>query len=547
MRRALAPAIVVAAATSAAAAADPCDASLRVDASAGALIDACGRQRYFRGINSVYKAPPWVAPADTFTGDGNSLSPVDGALFASLGWNALRLGTMWAGVAPAGRGSVNSSYLAALVGISSALYTDNGVWSLLDAHQDLFSARFCADGAPGWAAAAYTVNVSAANGFPAPLAAPYAVDPATGTPSGADCGRFGWGDYYATYAVGAAFQALYNTSAGIADFSAFWAAVVGAYAAVPGVLGYELLNEPWAGDALRNPLLMVPGVADAVNLQPFYGEVAAAIRAAEAAAGVKSPRPVFAEPVTWDNFVPAGFTALPGAADGLAGLSVHYYSLPDIIGAGAQIADRAADAARLKAVAFLTEFDLDLPSPVDPPYGADALRATLDDCDAHRVGYLGWAYQSVYTGAPGSGQLVTAAVREMARPLPFAVAGTNASWAFNATLQTFDLTYTTVPPPASSPDAGAPTVVFLSTGFWFPAAQLNVAVASAPAGAVTWSLEHVNGTAVPVAGFPPTVPASSPFAYARLVVAPVPGAPPGAVVSVHVDAYGRGREQEGRD
>lgn len=539
MRRALAPAVVAAAATTAAAAAaDPCDASLRVDA--GALVDACGRQRYFRGTNSVYKAPPWVAPADAFTGDGNSLSPTDGALFASLGWNALRLGTMWAGVLPTGRGAVNASYLAALTGVASSLYADYGVWSLLDAHQDLFSARFCADGAPGWAAAEYTANVSAANGFPAPLAAPYAVDPVTGNPSSDDCGKFGWGDYYVTHAVGAAFSALYNTSTGIADFSAFWAAVVAAFARVPGVLGYELLNEPWAGDVLADPLLLVPGVADSVYLQPFYGAVTAAIRSAEAAAGVASPRPVFAEPVTWDNFVPAGFTALPGAAEGLAALSVHYYSLPDIIGAAAQIGDRAADAARLHAVSFLTEFDLDLPSPVDPPYGADALRATLDACDAHRVGYLGWAYQSVYTGAPGSGLLVTAAVREMARPLPLAVAGTNASWAFNATLQTFDLTYITAAPPAVSPDPLPDTVVFLSTGLWFPVAQLNVAVASSPAGAVTWAVQHVNGTAVPVDGFPPTVPATAPFAYARLVVSPAPGAPPGAVVSVHVDANGGG-------
>ena len=44
--------------------------------------------------------------------------------------------------------------------------------------------------------------------------------------------------------------------------------------------------------------------------------------AAEAAAG--SPgRIKWYEPVTWDNFVPEGFSSLPGAAEGLAGLSTH--------------------------------------------------------------------------------------------------------------------------------------------------------------------------------------------------------------------------------
>lgn len=39
----------------------------------------------------------------------------------------------------------------------------------------------------------------------------------------------------------------------------------------PNVIGFELINEPFAGDFYRDPLLMYPGVADKKNLQPFYG------------------------------------------------------------------------------------------------------------------------------------------------------------------------------------------------------------------------------------------------------------------------------------
>jgi endoglycosylceramidase len=119
----------------------------------------------------------------------------------------------------------------------------------VDAHQDLFSPRFCADGAPSWVGDLLAANAS---GFPEPLAPPYTVDNSTGMPAGDDCGQFAWSTYYFTYAVGSAFQALYTTPAGIALAQSFWQAVAAAYARSPaalaGVLGWELINEPWPGE-----------------------------------------------------------------------------------------------------------------------------------------------------------------------------------------------------------------------------------------------------------------------------------------------------------
>jgi endoglycosylceramidase len=230
----------------------------------------------------------------------------------SLGFNLVRLGVLWAGVVPNARGQTNSSVLAALAAASATLF-DAGIYTLLDAHQDTFSARFCDDGAPTWVANEYSAG--AAGGFPEPLSAAFPVDNTTGLPSSSNCSAAGggWFEYYLTFAAGKAFDTLYNTPMGRADFGAFWDAVVRAYAgagALPAVLAYELLNEPWCGDALNNATLLLPGVADAAQLQPFYASVTGAIRAAEAAVGAP-PHVVAMEPVTWDEFFPVGFT--PGA------------------------------------------------------------------------------------------------------------------------------------------------------------------------------------------------------------------------------------------
>ena len=102
-----------------------------------------------------------------------------------------------------------------------------------------------------------------------------------------------------------------------------------------------------------------------------------------------------AEPtqVTWDNDFAAGFSAdkEPWASEvGHTALSHHFYALPDVFGAAGNIAARAADAARLRSAAMLTEFDIGLVSPVVAPYTAVDLRATLDAADLARQGWLGW-------------------------------------------------------------------------------------------------------------------------------------------------------------
>jgi hypothetical protein len=196
------------------------------------------------------------------------------------------------------------------------------------------------------------------------------------------------------------------------------------------------------------------------------------------------------------------------------------------VGPEIQVASRATDALRLGAAGMLTEFDVCLIQPVNQPYGVPQMRATLDACDAAGHGYLGWDVTCLYQGSP-AGTLFAPAVREMARPMPLAIAGTHASWAFNATdmdAPTFVLRYTHN---ASVAAASAGTLVYVSTGLWYDVSGLDVAVDSVPAGCVAASVAVTPGqVSLPAANATRLQP-ETPFSYAVVTVSNA-AAPPAA-------------------
>ena len=103
-----------------------------------------------------------------------------------------------------------------------------------------------------------------------------------------------WMCGYFTEECGAGFQQLYENKAGAADkMAAVWALLAETYKGNNAVLGYELINEPWAGDIYEDITRLLPANAGSKNLVPFYENITAAMRA------VNDEAVIFWEPVTW--------------------------------------------------------------------------------------------------------------------------------------------------------------------------------------------------------------------------------------------------------
>ena len=91
-----------------------------------------------------------------------------------------------------------------------------------------------------------------ADNFPFPLEDKYALNPKTGYPFQEDCNKHDWGDYYFSEAAAAAFQNLYNNTDGLLDaWADFWRKTAAGFRDEKSVIGYELINEPFAGDIYR--------------------------------------------------------------------------------------------------------------------------------------------------------------------------------------------------------------------------------------------------------------------------------------------------------
>jgi endoglycosylceramidase len=255
------------------------------------FVDSHGRARVFHGVNAVSKEWPWYPPRQGFD-TSSTLSEQDMALMRSWGFNVLRLGVMWPGVEPE-KGKVDQAYLDVMESITTdaAKY---GIYTLLDAHQDVGSRRFCGEGFPEYYVDEMLANASSAMAKAAAFPFPVHSDPfpvnASGMPYITDCLRENFGDFYGSAKVGAMFAELYRNGTQFNQgFHRYWAAVVGRFAKQPQVLGYELLNEP-PGQCLlgdphcretdRSPLKYDAWTEESF-LAPLYRSLAKVVRAAD--------------------------------------------------------------------------------------------------------------------------------------------------------------------------------------------------------------------------------------------------------------------------
>ena len=198
-----------------------------VTAQEGRFVDGAGRHVILHGINIVNKSPgqqylSWQGPKEF-------------AAMREWGFNCIRLGIIWDGLEPE-PGKYNEDYLEGM-DERIAWAKANGLYVLLDMHQDLYGRKF-GDGAPLWA----TLD----EGQPH-------------VPMGSV-----WSDAYFTSAgVQTAFNNFWANApgpggVGIQDrFAAAWRHVAKRYADEPAVVGYDVLNEPFIGSRIIEAQLMM--------------------------------------------------------------------------------------------------------------------------------------------------------------------------------------------------------------------------------------------------------------------------------------------------
>ena len=437
------------------------------------LVDSLGREVFFHGTNVVVKSFPWHPETEGFS-DG-TFSEQDMELLQSLGLNVVRLGFMWPGLEPT-RGIYNETYMQVMQRIVS-LSANYGIYVLLDMHQDAFSRMLCVEGLPTWA-----VNTGNAKGFPEPLHEPFVPDPKTGMPSDEDCAKFAWSDYYFTEATSAAFQNLYNNTDDLLNsWAAFWAETALGFKSFSNVIGYELINEPWAGDIYANPLLIVPKVADKMNLAPVYEVLSKAIRQHD------EEHCIFFEGITWDDFG-VGFDTVPGGElyRNRSVLSYHYY-IPPSLALIENFGARKKDLERLKCGGMMTEF-LTSAGEIEPMF------KTMDAADMYLQSWIGWDYKAYHPSRPnlkgnrrsalwnGTG-LDQIYVQNTTRTYPQAVAGYTVKFRFDLSSKEFVLVYE-----VSETCHATKSVVYLNEEVHYPS---GYTVAVTPS-SVKWSSEKKN-------------------------------------------------------
>ncbi len=202
------------------------------------LTDSKGRTVYLRGVNAVYKRAPYTLTVNP--GQPNTLGEDDAKRIASLGFNVVRLGVIWAGIEPGTGGpnqpavctkgapkdpnmwnqKVADAYLSQVQAVVNLLGKYH-IYSLIDMHQDIYSSVFSGEGAPAWAVCT------------------------DGNPVVIYPGR--WSNNYSNPAVDASFQNFFfNSVTGDlqGEYDRSWAAVATKFKNNAWVVGYDPINEP---------------------------------------------------------------------------------------------------------------------------------------------------------------------------------------------------------------------------------------------------------------------------------------------------------------
>ena len=108
------------------------------------ILDKHGRYSIFHGGNVVVKLPPYLPTLDKFDYQYSLNTHHDLETMKRLGFNSVRLGVIWEAVEKS-PGEYDNDYLNKVEEIINTL-GQNGIYTMVDAHQDVFSRNFFGEG-----------------------------------------------------------------------------------------------------------------------------------------------------------------------------------------------------------------------------------------------------------------------------------------------------------------------------------------------------------------------------------------------------------------
>ncbi|WP_018179384.1 endoglycoceramidase I [Jongsikchunia kroppenstedtii] len=249
------------------ASAAPTGGVVRIHTQGDKIYDQYGRVLLLHGVNSVDKSDgPLIVP-----GNGYTITAPMAATLARHGINNIRLGVSFQGLMPT-RGQLDHAYLDRIAAQVEIL-ASHGIRTLLDNHQDGLGSPWGGNGFPAWSIHARPAPGESNPGFPMNYLMP---------------------------SMSAGWSEVWNNTYGVLDYlgqalGALTARVQGH----PGVMGIELLNEPWPGTGF---LTCYP-----FGCPGFDAKYQRALTTLTNAVRAKDPSmTVFWEPnVTWNQLMPS--------------------------------------------------------------------------------------------------------------------------------------------------------------------------------------------------------------------------------------------------
>jgi endoglycosylceramidase len=391
------------------------------------LLDPDGRVLVLHGVNMVTKTGSHAPSSTGFGAD-------DAAFLADQGLTTVRLGLIWKAVEPE-PGQYDDAYLADIRQTAELLAAE-GIWTLLDFHQDLYNEKYQGEGAPNWAVHDDGLPNAPQLGFPF--------------------------NYFVNIALNRAFDNFWKNvpgpgGVGLQDrYAAAWRHVAEFFGSTPGVMGFDLFNEPW------------PGTTWALCANPFGCPMfdrklsAFSQRATDAIRTVDPDTVTYYEPNVLFN---SGARTSVKVDDDNLGFSFHDYCLADLVGGTIPLGVDRPVCLTLDLILWSNverHVDKRGVTPLLTEFGASdnlvSLTDMVDRAAKHRIGWQYWAYcgcgDPTTTGAgdkqalvldpqqaPTGSNVKTDKLRVLAIPHPTAVSGTPTSYVFDRTSGRFELVF----------------------------------------------------------------------------------------------------------